>query len=58
VTYVDYTVYITVIGGRGMQAAPWNGHSVEAYMEIPEGLTDEEIKNYVTESMIIEWRKQ
>lgn len=53
--YTDLTVYITVIGSRGMQGKSWNGHSVETYMSLPNGLTKEEIKDYIIDSMIIEW---
>ena len=55
--YNDFTVYITVIGSKGMQAKSWNGHSVETYMSLPSGLTKEEIRKYIIDSMIIEWEK-
>jgi hypothetical protein len=56
--YGDYIIYLTIIGARGMQGRPWNGHSMETYMEIPDGLTDEEMDNYIKNSMIVEWRRR
>lgn len=55
--YDNYTVYLTIIGSRGMQSRSWNGHSAEIYMPIPD-LSEEKIKKYIMDSMILEWKRE